>query len=85
MGLDLVAVASAVLLLDHVATFRQIGHDAVRPSFGDAQRRGDVPQTDPRVVGDAHQHAGMVGQEAPLGHDRYRIPLFFWKSVASYI
>ena len=45
--LDLVAVAAAVLLLDHVAGLGQVGDDAVGAALGDAQAGRDVPQGTP--------------------------------------
>jgi hypothetical protein len=66
--LDLVAVAAAFLLLDHVAGLGQVGDDAVGAALGDAQADRDVAQAHPRVVCDAQQHPGVVGQEGPVGH-----------------
>src|ERR1700683_1415638 len=68
--LDLVAVAAAVLLLDHVAGLGQLGDDAVSAALGDAQAGRDVAQPRAGVVCDAHQHPGVAGQEAPVRHDQ---------------
>ena len=70
VGLDLVAVAAAVLLLDDVPGLGEIGDDAVGGALGDARPGRDVAQPHARVVGDAQQHPGVVGQEAPLRHAR---------------
>src|SRR5208282_2259686 len=50
MGLDAVAIAAAVLVLDDVAGFGEVGDDAEGAALGDAQRRGDVTQAHPGVV-----------------------------------
>jgi hypothetical protein len=65
VGLDLVAVAAAVFLVDGVAGCGQVGDDAVGAAFGDARAGRGVAQPVARVVGDAQQHPGVVGQEAP--------------------
>ena len=69
MRLDLVAVAAAVLVLDHVATSGEVADDAVGPALGDVQRRGDVAQAHPGIVGDAHEDPCVVGEEAPFRHE----------------
>jgi len=48
--LDLVVIATAVFQLGEIACLGQVGDDAVRASFGDAQLRGNVAQPHPRVV-----------------------------------
>ena len=68
MGLDLVAVASAVLLRDHVAGLGEVGDDAMGTALSDAQAGRDVTQPRARVVGDMQQDPGVVGQETPLRH-----------------
>jgi hypothetical protein len=68
VSLDLVAVAAAVLVLQHVAGFGEVGDDAVGAAFGDAQTRRDVAQSRARVMGDAQQDPGVVGQETPVRH-----------------
>ena len=68
VSLDLVAVAAAVSLGDHVTSFGQVGDDAVGAALGDAQAGRDVPQSCARVAGDVQQDPGVVGQEAPLRH-----------------
>jgi hypothetical protein len=66
MRLDPVAVAAAVLVLDDVPGVGQVGDDAVRAAFGDSQAGGDVPQPGSRVLGDAEQDSGVLGQETPV-------------------
>ena len=68
VGLDLVAVAAAVLVLDDVAGLGEVGDDAVGGALGDADSGRDVAQPHARVAGDAQQHPGVVGQEAPVRH-----------------
>src|SRR5450755_355635 len=68
VGLDLVAVAAAVLMPEHVARLGEIGHDAVGSALGDAQAGRDVAQPHVRVLGDTQQHPGVVGQESPVRH-----------------
>jgi hypothetical protein len=60
--LDLVAVAAAFLLLDHVAGLGQLGDDALGAALGDAHPDRDVPQPHPRITRDAQQHPSLVGQ-----------------------
>ena len=73
--LDLVAVAAAVLLLDEVAGCGQVGDDGVGAALGDVQAGGDVAQARARVVGDAQQRPGVVGQETPACLDN-SLPYF---------
>src|SRR6266704_1847041 len=70
VGLDLVAVAAAVLVLDDVPGPGEIGDDAVSGALGDARPGRDVAQPHARVAGDAQQHPGVVGQETPVRHAR---------------
>jgi hypothetical protein len=73
--LDLVAVAAAVFLLDHVPGLGQVRDDAVRAALGDPQAGSDVPQPCVWILGDAQQDAGVIGQEAPPLHPA-NIPQF---------
>jgi hypothetical protein len=70
MCLDLVAVATAVFLLDDVARRGQVGDDAVGAALGDSQAGRDVAQPHARIAGDAEQHPGMVCQETPGLHPK---------------
>jgi hypothetical protein len=65
VGLNPVAVAAAVLLPDHVARLGEIGDDAVGAALGDAQAGRAAAQPRARVVRDAQQPPGVVGQETP--------------------
>ena len=58
----------AVLVLDDVPGLGEIGDDAVGGALGDTRPGRDVAQPHARVVGDAQQHPGVVGQEAPARH-----------------
>jgi len=73
VGLDLVAVAAAVHVLDDVPGLGALGDDAVGGALGDARAGRDVAQPYARVVGDAQQHPGVVGQEAPV-RDANKLP-----------
>ena len=66
--LDLVEVAAAVFVLDDVAGCGQVGDDGVDAAVRDAQAGRDVAQPRARVVGDAQQDPGVVGQETPAFH-----------------
>jgi hypothetical protein len=68
LRLDLVAVAAAVFLLDHVAGSGQAGDDAAGAALGDAQAGRDVAQLRARWGGDAQQRPGVAGQETPARH-----------------
>jgi len=67
--LDLVSITTAVALLHYVAGVREIGDDAVRAAFGNAQSGGDVAQPHTGIVCNAQQHPAMVREEGPFGHD----------------
>jgi hypothetical protein len=66
--LDLVSVAAAVFVLDHVAGCGQVGEDAVGAALGDVQAGCDVAQPRVRVASDAQRHPGVAAQEAPSRH-----------------
>jgi hypothetical protein len=66
VGLDPVAVAAAVFVLDDVSGLGEVGEDAVGGALGDACSGRDVAQPYARVVGDAQQDPGVVGEEAPV-------------------
>src|SRR5271155_40382 len=79
VSLDLVAVAAAVLVRDHVAGLGEVGDDAVSAALGDAQAGRDVAQPRVRVAGDVQQDPGVVGQEAPLRHAANLLHFFLEK------
>ena len=68
MGLDVVAVPTAILLLDHIAGFGQVSHEAVRGALGDIEGSCYVPQTGVGIMSHEQQGAGVVGKKAPLAH-----------------
>jgi hypothetical protein len=51
-------------VLDDIRGCGPVGGDAVDAAVDDAQAGGDVAQPGARVVGDAQQDPGVVGQEA---------------------
>lgn len=63
MGLDRVAVASPHSPAGDVAGVGQFTDDAVGSAFGDPDRVADLTQADARIMCDAEQHLGMVGEE----------------------
>src|ERR1700684_1725548 len=63
--LDLVAVAAAVLLLDDVPGLGQVSDNAVGAALGDVEPGRDIAEADARVLCDAQQDSGVVGQEGP--------------------
>ena len=65
LRLDLVVVAAALSLAEHVALVDQLGDDLVGTTLGDSDSCGDVTQADARVVGDAEEDMGVVGEEVP--------------------
>ena len=70
VGLDLVAVAAAVLVLDDVPGLGEIGDDAVGGALGDARPGRAIAQPHARVAGGARQHPGVAGRDAPVRHAR---------------
>ena len=62
---DLVAVSSALSLAQHVALLNQLGQDPVGGTLRDADRCGNVAQADARVMSDADEDVGVVGQKVP--------------------
>src|ERR1700728_468682 len=63
--LDLVAVTAAVLLLDDVPGLGQVSDNAVGAALGDVEPGRDIAEADARVLCDAQQDSGVVGQEGP--------------------
>ena len=43
----------------------EVGEDSLGGAFGDSDVDGDVAESDLGVVGDAKEHLGVVGDEAP--------------------
>jgi len=71
--LDVVAVAAAVLLLDHIPRLDQVGDDAEGAALGNVQAGRDVAQAHPGVMGDEQENPGVISQEGPAGH-AHRLP-----------
>ena len=61
----LVAIASAVPFAQHVSLLDQLGQDPVGGALGDPNRCGNVAQADARVMSDAGEDMGVVGQKVP--------------------
>jgi len=68
LGLHGVDVPAADALASDVAILDQLGDDPMGASLGDPDRLGDVTQANARIVGDAEQDLGVVGEELVLGH-----------------
>jgi hypothetical protein len=83
VGLDLIAVAAAVLLRDHIAGLGEVGDGAVGAALGDAQAARDVALPRARVIQDVQQDPGAVGQEARFRHGD-KLVSHFWKEIASF-
>ena len=62
---DLVAIASALPFAQHVSLLDQLGQDPVGGALGDPNRCGNVAQADARVMSDAGEDMGVVGQKVP--------------------
>ena len=69
MRLDLVAISPTFLVLDQVTRIGQVGHDPVRPAFGDPQGCRNVAKTNLGVVRDAEQRPAVVREEIPTSHN----------------
>jgi hypothetical protein len=65
LGLDLVAVPSALPLAQHVALLDQLRDDPVGRPLGDPDRGRDVAQANARVIGHAGKNVGVVGEKVP--------------------
>src|SRR5215210_768650 len=65
VGLDRVAVAATGASARDVAGDGQLVHDPVRGTFGDSDRLTDLAKADARVLRDAEQHPGVVGEKRP--------------------
>jgi hypothetical protein len=65
---DGVTVTPAVALPGNVRADLELGHDALYGPFGDPDPIGDIPEADPRILGEAKQDVCVVGQEGPVGN-----------------
>lgn len=73
VALHLVAISATLSLLDDIAGFGQIADDGVRVALGDPEIRSDVAQANLWILGDTEERSAMVGEEAPVGHEK-KIP-----------
>jgi hypothetical protein len=62
---DAVAVAAAVAVALDISRLDEVGEDALCGSLGDPDLLGDVAEPDVWCAGDAEEHLGVVGEEAP--------------------
>jgi len=62
---DAVAVAASVALALDVSGLDEVGKDPLCGAFGDADLFGDVTEPGVWCAGDAEEHLGVVGEEAP--------------------
>ena len=62
---DAVAVAATVARALDVSGLDEVGEDALCGSLGDPDLFGDVSKPDVWGAGDAEEHLGVVGEEAP--------------------
>lgn len=61
VGVHCVVVAAAVAFARDVAAVGEFGDDVVGGALGDPDAVADLAQTDPGVLRDAEQYAGVVG------------------------
>jgi hypothetical protein len=71
-AVDLVFVAASDAGLGQVAGLLELADDLPDRSFGDADGGCDVSQAPARVVRDAREHMGVVGDEPPTVIVRFR-------------
>ena len=62
---DAVAVAASVALALDVSGLDEVGEDALCSALRDADLFGDFAEPGVRCAGDAEEHLGVVGEEAP--------------------
>ena len=67
--LNPVAIATAVLVLQDVASGGEVGDNARSVSLGDAQDSSDVANSHAWIVCDADKDTGVVGEETPFSHE----------------
>ena len=65
LAVDGVSVAAADACRLHVAGFDQLGEDPLGRALGDPDALGHVAQPDVRILDEAQEHLGMVGEECP--------------------
>jgi predicted 2-oxoglutarate/Fe(II)-dependent dioxygenase YbiX len=59
-------VAAALPLNLNEPCFHQIIANAMHRAFGNTHLDGNFPEFQLRIIGNAQQHMGMVGQKRPL-------------------
>jgi hypothetical protein len=86
VGLDRVVVATSRSLPGDLAGAGDLTDDAVRGAFGDPDRFADVAQPGARILRDAQEHSGVVGEKRPGGHTvpRHKARLAFLDSQIRY-
>ena len=65
LRVDLVAVAPALPLAQHVSLIDELGEDPVCRPLGDADGAGEVAKPDAGITSHAYQYVRMIGQKAP--------------------
>jgi hypothetical protein len=61
-----VMISAALALAREVASFFQIGDDALHGPFGDPNPGCDFTQSNLRLLRDANQNVGVIAQKRPL-------------------
>ena len=72
LGVDLILVAAPDALTSDVAGGAELGDDPVRGALGDPHLVADLAYAHSRVIRDADQNLGVVGQELPAWNSRPR-------------
>ncbi len=63
---QLVIIAAALALVREVASFFEIGDDALHGPLGDPNSGCDFTQSNPRFLRDANQNVGVIAQKCPV-------------------
>ena len=63
--LDGVPITPALSFPHDISLLSQLREDSVGPALGNAYRVSDIPDANARVIGDANEDVGVVGQEVP--------------------
>ncbi len=66
LRIELIGIAATFALSGEESGGDEFGYDFLDASFGDAHMDGDLPQEHFRLLGEAEQDMGMVGEEGPL-------------------
>ncbi len=62
----LVIIAAALALVREVASFFEIGDDALHGPFGNPDSGCDFTQSNLRLLRDANQYVGVIAQKRPV-------------------